>query len=343
MILDTTPAPTVDGQVSSHPVQLPEGARRYQMVHPHFIPHRQQLIFGDGTFLYTLDYNGKAKAADFQPDESVAAPYFHPNGQRLLLTKGTYDSDVARILLPQDSESSQAKQLEAEVFERSISHEDIAKFHPDNEQIALVSKRIGGEQVWLYAKGKIRKLTNYRKSAYIGNLLWSASGNRLLVNVDLQLHQLRLDSSDSSSEQLVNFALPVINLFGWNSKSQKVTANILVNGQMQFVSLDLQTLQYHLINNKQVRWAAQSNDGTLIYVDHLNRFWRSTGLEDQLLAPLNDQLKKDNRFVLDQQVLYGINKHNQLWSYNLASEHWQVIGEVSPKIDYLTDINARAC
>ena len=43
--------------------------------------------------------------------------------------------------------------------------------------------------------------------------------------------------------------------------------------------------------------------------------------------------------MLKGNVIYAINEQDQLWSYDLDSDTFKIIGEVESDVDYLTDIN----
>lgn len=320
--------------LSSHQILLPQSAPRHTMIRPQFVPNKQQLIFSSGDNLYTLSYEGQVTLADFQFDEGVNAPYFHPNGKRLLLIKGTYDSDVASLSMLdiKITKPQQADQLT--VFARSTKHEDIAKFHPNGETIAFVSARTGSEQVWLQNTETTTLVSNFPMAGAILNMLWDDDGSSLLVLNNLELYQQFLNNTAIKYE----FPLPVVDLFHWNQDTQQVIANILVNGSIQFVSIDLDTLDYQLINSRSVMWAAKNRDNTLVFIDHVGRFWQKTDIEDKLLEPLTGQLAIKQRFVVNDTMIYGINKENRLWRYNIASDDFNIMTELRTNIDYITDI-----
>jgi len=326
---------SLSGKVnSSHPIELPQSAARHTMVSAQFIPNTQQLIFGDGGNLYTLSYEGKATLANFQFDEAVGEPYFHPNGKQLLLIKGTYDSDVARLAISDTTLAEQQQPAPLSVFERSTNHEDIAKFQPNGNSVAFVSARTGSEQVWLQGEDATTLISDFPKGGFISNMLWDNAGNSLLVLNDLELYQQFLNTEVVTFD----FPLPIVDLFHWDEDKQQVMANILVSGAIKFVTIDLQSLDYQLINSYRVIWAEKSQDGTLVFMDDMNRFWLKTGIEDQLLEPLTGQLAAKQRFVIRDTSIYGVNKENQLWRYDPNSGNFDILAYLNTNVDYITDI-----
>lgn len=324
-----------DGSLkSSNRITLPATARRHHRVFPEFIPHSQQLVFGDGGNIYTLDYDGAATLANFQPDGGVGAPYFHPDGKRLLMIKGVYDSDVSRLSIADATFNHDQNDITSlTAFERSVNGEDYAKFQPNGDLIAYSSARTGNDQIWLLNGTSSRVLSEFPKRAFIENLFWNKAGTELLVQADRELHFLSLDAPQTT----IDFPHPILRLFHWDSDNQKAIANISFNGIKQFVEIDLTTSEYAKINNKKIQWAAKNQDGLLVYVDHLDRFWLEGSLEDKLIEPLANQAS-DKRFVVGNDKIIGINKDFQLWSYDLETESFTIIAQMTNDVDYLTDL-----
>ena len=71
----------------------------------------------------------------------------------------------------------------------------------------------------------------------------------------------------------------------------------------------------------------------------MNRFWQPGPVEDQHIEALDGQASKKQRFVIKDNVIYGINTDFQLWSYALNEKLFKVIGKLPRNVDYLTDIN----
>lgn len=331
---------TRDGQlISSHPILLPSIAPRHLRVHPEFIPHTEKLIFGGGSRLYSLSYEGDVELEDFQLNQNVGGPHFHPDGKRVLLITGIYDSDVARMPIPamvENSAEQSKNEVAMSVFERSINREDYAKFRPSGDAIAIASWRTGLEQIWLVNDNNTRVISRFPKGTFIDSLIWHADGGSLLVNANDELHHLLLDGSSTS----INFRYPVTTLFHWDSDQQRVIANIRVNGITRFVIIDLKSLEYQVIGSKKVSWAVKSQDNTLIFMDHMDRLWQKQqgAVEDKLIESLEGQ-GSSKRFLVRDELMYGINKSNQLWSYNLQSDAFNILGDVTSDTTYLTDVN----
>ncbi|TRY31745.1 winged helix-turn-helix domain-containing protein [Aliiglaciecola sp. M165] len=330
-----------DGSVkSSHPIKFPDNSPRLLKLHFQFVPNTEHLVLNYAGQLFSLSENGEVGSVDFPFDTNIGGASFHPDGSRVLLIKGRYDNDVARLVLPKlleneanHLESLTGKTLEVSVFERSIDSEYIAKFQPNENSIAMASGRTGSEQIWMFGDHPAKIMSNFPRGFYIRNMLWDPQGTELLVLADMGLHLLH----PNGDKTRIDFSHMVTDVFHWDAESQSVTANIRVNGLRKLVNIDLNTRDYQRINDKGVQWAAQSQSGALIFVDQMHRFWQRGGIEDTLIEPLLEQ-GSSKRFVIENDVIYGINRDNQLWSFDLKTDSLTVLGFVSPDIDYITDI-----
>lgn len=327
--------------LSSHPIQLPATAPKHLNIYPEFIPDSETLIFSDGRQLYSLSYQGEVATENFQIDDNVGGPKFHPDGQRLLLIKGRYDSDVARMPLVRNNSASQDNPAQSHtianftVFERSINQEDTPKYQPGTNNIAFISARTGYDQIWLFDGDNSTLISDLPKGSFISNIHWDKEGKGMLALADMELHHLQLDRTS----QRIEFPYPIYHLFHWDSDAHHVIANILVNGIVQFARIDLHSMDYQRINHNNVIQASNGENDALIYLDHMDRFWQQSAVEDKLIAPLTGKLAKRQRFVLHNKLIYGINKENQLWSYNLAEDTFTLLAEMPKNIDYLSDVN----
>ena len=326
-----------DGQlISSHRIQYPDEIANFRFVYPNFSPLETQLIFSTGRQLFTLSYDGQVTNVSLPLDEPMGSPNFHPDGKRMLVIKGHYDSDIATMPLSQiNKDASPAEQNNRySVVQRSILGEDSALFQPNGEQIAYISGRSGEDQVWI-AKGEhSQQLTNFPMDSYVAGMDWAADGESLLVNVVHELTQVFLDGT----EKTIKLDYPVEMLFQWDSENQLALLRVRVKGVPKLAKLNLANSRIHIINDKTANWAVKSDKGQLVYTDEMDRFWKPGPVEGQLIEALNDQ-GSEMRFVIKDEVIYGINKDFQLWSYALNEEKFEIIGNVTNKVDYLTDIN----
>ncbi|MFS1523830.1 winged helix-turn-helix domain-containing protein [Microbulbifer sp. 2304DJ12-6] len=327
------------GQVlSSHPVDYPDEIPEHMRISPNFSPLNERLIFSTGRRFFSLSYDGKVNKLNLPLDQPASSPYFHPDGQRALLIKGRYDSDIASIPLSQPEAISMPSEADVSKIypstTRSILEDDDGIFQPNGNLIAFTSRRSGDDQVWITDGRDLQQLSQFPMDTNIYGMNWSADGQSILVNANKSLTQIYLDGS------IKNFSLahPVNRQFQWDSVNNTVLLSLTIKGITKFAEVYLEGPEVKVINEKQVNWAQRSEDGRLIYLDHMNRFWQPGPAEDQLIEKLALQ-GSEKRFVLKENVIYSINRDNQLWSYDLKTDNFNPIREMHKDIDYLTDIN----
>ena len=341
-----------DGKLlSSHLIEYPSEIPNLSYIYPNFSPLENQLVFSTGRQLFTLSYQGKIAKISLPLDEPAGSPTFHPGGKRALMIKGHWDSDIGLFSLAKIAHSPSTKTQAnhsaivqdtsysipvSEILERSTREEGSAIFQPNGNSIAFMSDRSGEDQVWIHGDNGIQKLTNFPIDTRITGLNWAADGQSLLVNANNVLIQVNLNSSEKSFPS----AFPVVQLFQWHSNNSSALALIRIKGILKFVEFNMKNSEFKVITDKKINWAQTSEDGRLIYTDHMDRFWQPGPAEDQLIEALENQ-GSDKRFIIKGNVIYGINEQQQLWSYALNENRFEILGKVSDKVDFLTDINQK--
>ncbi|MBV1909398.1 MAG: winged helix-turn-helix domain-containing protein, partial [Kangiellaceae bacterium] len=329
-----------DGQLlSSHQIKYPKEITVLRNLYPNFTPQKGLLIFSTGRQLFTLSYEGKVTNISLPLDESMGTPTFHPDGQRALVIKGHYDSDIVRLPRSQFSSLQTDKILAQETpiystIERSIAGEDNAIFQPNGDLIAFVTSRSGEAQVWTTVSNGVRQLTSFPIDTYIAGMQWAADGNSIMVNANQKLSRIFLNST----QEEIPFAHPIVQLFDWNSDDNTAVISARIRGISKLVSVNLNNAEYTIINHKKVNWAIKTEDGRLIYTDNMDRFWQPGPAEDQLIESLKNQ-GSDKRYVTKNNVIYGINEDFQLWSYDLIKESFEILGDAPNNVDDITDVN----
>jgi len=329
-----------DGQVlSSHPIELPKEISVNRFIYPNFTPYSELLMFSTGKQLFTLSYEGKVSNISLPLNEPMSSPIFHPNEKRMLVIKGHYDSDIALMSLSQIAQAkTEPSHSEVSnnysIIERSIKGEDNGQFQPNGELIAYTSNRSGKNQLWVTDGKDPQQLSNFPVDTFLYEMDWAADGKSILVNANKELTRIFLDSR----AEIVSFDHRVEKLFQWDSESGSALLSARINGILKFVELDLNTAEYKIINDKKVNWALKTKEGRLIYSDQMEQFWQSGPVEDQLIESLVGQGNNDG-FITKNNVIYGINKYFQLWSYALNDNKFEIIGNIPKMIDEITDIN----
>jgi transcriptional activator of cad operon len=325
-----------DGRLlSSHRIKYPKEIANFRLIFPNFSPLKDQLIFSTGKQLFTLSFDGEVTNISLPLDASIGSPTFHPDGNRMLVIKGHYDSDIVSMPLSQIKKAPSKNNKNFSVIERSILGEDSAILQPNGELIAYKSKRSGEAQLWITDGNGSQQLTHFPMDTYLYGISWAADGQSLLVNANNTLIQVFLDSN----QKPFPLEYPVIQLFHWDSINNIALLRIRIKGISKFAELNLTNSETRIINDKTVNWALKSERGQLIYTDHMDRFWQPGPAEDLLIKALDGQGSDNKRFVIKDNVIYGINDDFQLWSYALNEERFEIIGELPNNVDYLTDIN----
>lgn len=321
-----------DGQLrSSHPVQRPADMAPFRIIRPSFDPKHERMIFSTGRQLFTLTYTGQVAKLNLPVAERMAQPVFHPEGNRLLMIKGPYDSDVVRLSLDALPASLTTPYPPTE---RTNLGEDFAQFQPNGSLIAFWSERSGEPQIWLSKGTSPQQLTDFPIDSFIQGFDWAADGQSLLVNANNQLFQVNLTGEQTA----LDLAHPVLQLYQWDSENNQALLSLRLNGVSELVAYDLLTNSHRVLTERNIQWAQMTADMQLIYKDALDQFWRPGPVEPQLIEALNGQGDRGQSFLVQDQTIYAINSRHQLWAYDLDTDRFSILGTVRQEVDYLTDI-----
>lgn len=342
-----------DGSLlSSHPIVRPPEIPKFRLIQPNFAPSHEQLIFSTGKQLFTLSFDGKITKISSPFADSMMQPEFHPDGKKLLMLKGPYDSDIVKIELNQlsalddfapaeqttQTESTQTQTDKTRIYNslvRTNVGEDHAIFQPGGESIAFWSERSGEPQIWITDKNGTRQLTRFPIDSYIRGFDWAADGNSLLINVNSMLTRIYLNKE----QQSFPMDHAVVRLYQWDSNDNTALLQLRIKGVSTFVEYNLNSSDYREITDNFVLWAQKSNDGRLIYKDILDQFWQPGPVEDQKIHALDKIGNKSKSFIINDNVIYSVNKENKIWSYNIDTKVFSILADAGKSIDYLTDAN----
>ncbi|MEQ3696087.1 MAG: winged helix-turn-helix domain-containing protein [Pseudomonadales bacterium] len=343
--------------VSRNEVSPIPGIEGNRYIYPNFTPYPGLLIFSTGRQLFTLSYDGEISNISLPQGTAMSTPIFHPTEERMLVIQGHYDSDIAKLSLSTaplltdsvseqvtDSVSEQVTDSVSEqaivegeyddIIDRSTQGEDSAQFQPNGNLIAFQSSRTGRAQVWVSDGQDSRQISSFPLDTYLNGMDWAQDGQSLLLNANQTLVQIALDGTMTA----IHLDYPVEALLQWNSQDNRALAKVLIDGVVQLVEISLTSHEIEILSERKVSWAARTDDGRLIYTDQMERFWQSGALEDQLIDGLANQ-GSDQRFIIRDGLVYGINEDGQLWSYNLDTEVFTIIRQMPERIDYLDDVS----
>ncbi|MBB6523796.1 winged helix-turn-helix domain-containing protein [Pseudoteredinibacter isoporae] len=316
--------------VSSHPISVPSEIPKTRPLYPNFSPLENQLVFSTGRQLFTLSYEGNIEKVSLPFAERMVQPEFHPKGKRLLMIKGPYDSDISQLSLEQLTQLPQGYPS----IERSNLGEGYASFQPNGNLIAFWSERSGDNQLWVSDGKNPRQLTQFPMDTYIRGIEWAKDGQSLLVNANNQLTQVFLDAR----QKTLPMKYPAVLFYDWDSESNHALILARIEGLLKLAEYNLNSDEYQVINDKAVLWAQKSKDGEIIYKDVRDQYWRPGAIEDQHISAL-DNLRGDAKsFVMDGNTLYAISSQEQLWSYDLDTDTFLILGKVGKEVDSLSDV-----
>lgn len=325
-----------DGELlSSHVIEFPADIPEFTFISPNFSPIEDQLIFSTGKQLFTLNFEGEVSKVSLPLTDAIGTPEFHPDGQKMLAIKGHYDSDIVSI--PFADLPNQFEQLNSNVIVRSMLEENRGKFQPSGNTVAFSSEGDGTSQVWLSdlsdSDSNSRPLSQFPVNTNVRNLLWSQSGESLLVNGSSQLFTLQLNGAIQpwASQHAVR------DLYHWNESTNTVLANVRINGALKLAEVDLVNGSEEVLTDKPVKWAGKYNN-QVIFMDSQGVFWQIGALEAAVIPALEGQ-GSDKRAVIKGKVIYSINDSFQLWSYNIDTLEFKVLAQLPDEVDYITDVN----
>ena len=318
---------TSNGELlSSNQIIVPEKIKGYRYIRPNFSPIKDKLIFSTGHQLFTLNFDGQIDDISIPVDEPFSSPHFHPDGNKGIVIKGFYDSDVNLINL---------RNKQTQTIERSTKAENNAVFQPQGNLIAFKSSRSGEAQVWLTDQTSTTQLSHFLLDTYISGINWSHDGQRLLVSANDQLFEISLDGAHSP----ITTQYPVTQLFHYDSKGNFALVLGLINGTNMLCEVNLMTGSMEILTDKRVNWAIKSNSGEIFFTDHMDAFWVSGPLEFQRIPELDNLAADKKRFLLRESTIFALNNEHQLLSYHVEEKQYKIIQKVSNNIDDITDIN----
>ncbi|WDT85984.1 winged helix-turn-helix domain-containing protein [Alteromonas sp. 009811495] len=353
---------SINGELlSSTPIDYQGVIPPYSYIYPNVMPEQADLIFSTGKQLFTVDFDGTINRITMPLTDAIGTPIFHPFEKKMLAIKGHYDSDIVAVPMAQfaayntaletqpDRDDVQTTDINFYTLIRSIQEENRAKYQPNGSLIAYSSEGDGTSQVWTAEvhtqsasfphSGK--PFSHFPTNSYVRDVLWSKDGNSMLINASSELKHRYLSGFEPGTETSIELDYPVRNLFHWDSEQQTILANILYQGVLTFVSIDLTTGAFTPLSDNAVTWAVKTESDALIFTDAMGRFWQVGSIENTLISELEHQ-GSDKHFIAKGNTLYGINDDFQLWRYTLENGAFELLGQLPDTVDYITDINDNA-
>lgn len=315
-----------DGElVSSHPIHLPPEIIGYRFIRPNFSPIENTLIFSTGRQLFAMTFEGKIHNVSIPVDEPFSSPMFHPDGDRGLVIKGVYDSDILSINLNDNSSS---------VISRSNTAENSAVYQPKGNYIAFASERSGIQQVWITNQKTTTQLSQLPTDSSVSGIKWSSDGQNILMSANSTLFNITLDKV----QKQIPTSLPILALLHWDEKENSALVFAQFNGLKKLAEVNLSTGHVQKLTDKRVNWATKTDTGAIVFTDHMDKFWIYSTIEFQPITALEMQGGDNKRFFIRDNKIYGISNQNQVWRYDIQTKGFENIATLTKNTDNITDI-----
>jgi len=328
--------------LSTHTIKHPNKLALLMFVFPSFDAKKEQLIFSSGKALFYLSFTGEVTKIQANVNNEIYLPRMSPDGKSIIATQGIFDSDIAEISFDQQETKQKVpgfNQVHTPYvsIERSIFIERNAKYNPSGNMIAFVSNRSGDQQLWIKEGDTLKQLSNFKRDSIIMGYSWAPDGSSIIVTANASLYRITLDGI---IEQ-INIEHPIIGVYGWTKNNV-----ILLKTRIAGDSILLQyNLNLEIIIKKiteKVNWASISPQGHIVYLDNNNQFWQLTSASPSSELVTGLQGKSNNgSFVMNDEIIYSINREGYIWSYDLKTETYQVIRKINEFVMKISDVKSK--
>ena len=345
--------------LSSHIIKFPEYLSIYKFIDPIIDPQKEQLLFSTGKRLFSLSFLGDVEQVGLLNHNNIANIKMNNNGNKIVAVQGSIDTDIAKINLISlqaadnnltNKQNNQQRLAFNEVRQpypsmvRSIAKDTDAQFQPKGNLIAFISTRSGINQIWIKNNDQLTQLTNFPIDTVISTFKWNQSGDSIILTANSALIKVSLDKTI----ERISVDYTVDNLYQWQENND-ILMTIRQAGELRLVNYNLTTSVLTELVNSDIKWAALTNTGILIYQDTNNLFWKRVvngkSQPKQLIQPIQPiQLKQLNsqvgskRFILKNNSIYSVNKQAQLWQYDFNNQAFKIIGQLDPYTNFISDI-----
>jgi len=325
--------------LSTHTIKHPNKLALLMFVFPSFDAKREQLIFSSGKALFYLSFTGEVTKIQANVNNEIYLPRMSPDGKSIIATQGIFDSDIAEISFNQQ-EAIQKPPVFNQVYtpyvsiERSIFIERNAKYNPSGNIIAFVSNRSGEQQLWLKGIDTLKQLSNFKRDSIIMGYSWAPDGSSIIVTANASLYRITLDGII----QQINIEHPIIGVYGW-TEDNVLLLKTRIGGDSKLLQYNLNLKKIIKTTSEKVNWASISPQGHIVYLDSNNQFWQlaSTALLPRLVGGLQGK-SNNGSFVMNDEIIYSINREGYIWSYDLKTELYQVIRKIDESVMKISDV-----
>lgn len=292
--------------LSSSMIKLGPHHSSYEYFNSYFAPDGDSLITYTDSGLYRLDFNGALSAMKSESMDRLSHPNLSPNGRQLVATKSSYDTDIALFNMNK-SESYR-------VVARSNEAEYRARLSPNGQIVAFMSTRTGQRQIWYQQDEQIKQLSKQEHGVMLAGLVWSPNSQHLalverdkLVTYDLE-----------GGRQEYDLGAPVDRVLQWRNNQVLVLINQVLH-DFNLTTSELKSAMSRLHGaDLAIQWGYDLAQLGWLYLSD-NTLFLSRSSHTQALTELTEQVRNQS-WVVSGSSVYGIDKHNQLWRYDLVNQ-----------------------
>jgi len=327
---------TAEGRkLSSNVIDLPEGTSIYKSLESEYHPSGNYLVTATSNGLFRVYTSGKLEPIPLTLRHRLYNPSFHPDGRKIIATEVIADTDNALLYLTEPGINiNSLATLRPLTIARSNLNDDWAVFQPSGNGIAFTSKRTGTRQLWLQQDKNTVQISDVKYGIQTKAIVWSPSGEKIATLADNKIQLFNLQGN----VEIIDSELLVTEIMQW-PQSEELLVKALSNGEEGLYTINLKTRTMHSLKQSEVSWANTLSETQFIYLDYDDRMWL-VGKDEIELKPLFDQFERPVA-VLDNQILYGINKQRQLWRYSLETSRFEVVVQLPLSARYVSDVNAQ--
>jgi len=319
----------MSGEVlSSAIIKPPEGLSFHDYYYMYYHPFEDYLITATSAGLFQIFFDGSLKKINALNQHGIYSPSFHPDGNKIVVTQANADSDMALLQLNQ----SNSPNIKPQTIARSNSSDINGQFQPKGNNIAFISKRSGKRQLWLFDGQNSRQISKLKYGIQSVSFAWSNDGQHLIGINKNKL--IKFDLKGGSS--IVDIQLPIYKVLQW-TKTNHLLVLSKQDNKSTLYQVDMNTFEVTKLVNKDIEWANITDDNALVYIDTSNRLWIHKDKTEEI--PILSSHLDSNIFALENNKLFGINKHRELWSYTLNSKTFKILLQLPDTARYVSDVS----
>ncbi|NQZ07417.1 MAG: winged helix-turn-helix domain-containing protein [Algicola sp.] len=334
-----------DGKVlSSAAIVRPADFSKLRYIYQSIVPNADKVVFAAGKRLFSLSFDGEIKQISAPISQFLYQPKFNPSGDKMVVSQGVFDSDIATVNLNESPVAPSAVGFN-QVFTpypsiaRSTFAERDGQFKPGStlsaKKVAFLSNRSGTSQVWLAEGDTTRQLSQFKTDTIIKGLAWHDSDDRLMVSANNSLYQVTLDNITTKITVASPEDSPVDQVFHWHNGN--LLLNVQIDGLLKLARYNLATRKLTLLAETGAQYATMTQSNQLIYKDKKDLFWQEGPQGPEPIESLTG--KTDTfRFVEANNVIFGVNKGGLLWSYDLTTKVHKTLRQLDKHVSYISAI-----